>query len=343
MEGNAWLQVMASLCYCFLIGKLVPPSRSFLRLLLLLPVVCFFLYLPLNLHSFHLIGFSSFFIAWLANFKLLLFAFNKGPLSHFSLSPPRFIALTSFPIEFRDHNNNQKGKKSPLNYAIKSLLLIAVIRSCEYKDHFHPKLVLTLYTVQMYLTLEIIMAVFAAMGRTLLGVELEPQFNKPYLSSSPQDFWRRWNVMAKNILKLAVYKPTYSILIGVVGRKWTSLPAVFVTFLVSGLIHELIFYYLGRLRPTWEITWFFILHGLSVMAEIGFKKQLSGTTLRLPRVVSGPLTIGFVLVTMFWLFFPPLLRCNLFERVLQEYVAVIVFLKNATYYFPCAWNIIELM
>ncbi|KAI9123516.1 hypothetical protein K1719_004816 [Acacia pycnantha] len=88
MEGNAWLQVMASLCYCFLIGKLVPPSGSFLRLLLLLPIVCFFLYLPLNLHSLRLIGIFSFFIAWLANFKLLLFAFNKGPLSHPSLSPP---------------------------------------------------------------------------------------------------------------------------------------------------------------------------------------------------------------------------------------------------------------
>ncbi|KAI9123882.1 hypothetical protein K1719_005182 [Acacia pycnantha] len=59
-----------------------------------------------------------------------------------------------------------------------------------------------------YLTLEIILAVLAAMGRTLLGVELEPQFNKPCLSSSPQDFWKRWNVMDKNILKLAVYDPS---------------------------------------------------------------------------------------------------------------------------------------
>ncbi|KAI9124148.1 hypothetical protein K1719_005448 [Acacia pycnantha] len=337
MEGNAWLQVMASLCYCFLIGKLVPPSRSFLRLLLLLPVVCFFLYLPLNLHSLHLIGTFAFFFSWLTNFKLLLFAFNKGPLSHPSLSAPRFIALASLPIEFRDHsNNNQKGQKSPLNYAIKPLLLVVIIRSYEYKDHFHPKLVLTLYSAQMYVTLEIILAVFAAMGRTLFGVELEPQFNKPYLALSPQDFWRRWNVMAKNILKLAVYDPAHSISIGVVGREWASLPAVFVTFLVSGLIHELIFYYLGRLKPTWEITWLLILHGFSVMAEITLKKKLSGTAVRLPRVVSGPLTIGFVLVLTYWLFFPQLLRCNLFERALQEYAAMIVFLKNAPYYFPHA-------
>ncbi|KAI9124081.1 hypothetical protein K1719_005381 [Acacia pycnantha] len=185
-----------SMCYCFLTGKLVPPSRSFLRRLLLLPVVFFFLYLPLNLHSLHLIGFFSFFIAWLANFKLLLFAFNKGPLSHPSHSPPSFIALASLPIEYRDHNNNQKGQKSPLNYTIKPLLVVTIIRSYEYRDHFHPKLGLTLYIAHMYLTLKIILAVFAAMGRTLLGIELEPQFNKPYMSSSPQDFWRRWNVMA---------------------------------------------------------------------------------------------------------------------------------------------------
>ncbi|KAI9123537.1 hypothetical protein K1719_004837 [Acacia pycnantha] len=336
MEGNAWLQVMASLCYCFFVGKLVPPSRSFLRLLLLLPVVCFFLHLPLNLHSLSLIGIFSFFFSWLANFKLLLFAFNKGPLSHPSLSLPRFIALASLPIEFRDHNNNQIEQKSPLNYAIKPLLFVVIIKFYEFKDHFHPKLVLTLYSAHMYLTLEIILAVFAAIGRTLLGVELEPQFNKPYLASSPQDFWKRWNVMAKNILKLAVYDPAYSISKGLVGREWASLPATFVTFVVSGLIHELIFYYLGRLRPTWEITWLLILHGLSVMAEITLKKKLSGTAVRLPRVVSGPLTIGFVLVLTYWLFFPQLLRCNLFGRALQEYAAVIAFFKNAAYYFPCA-------
>ncbi|KAI9124274.1 hypothetical protein K1719_005574 [Acacia pycnantha] len=328
----AWLQVITSLCYCFLTGKLLPPSRSFLRLFLLLPVVFLFLYLPLNLHSLHLGGTFAFFIAWLANFKLFLFAFNKGPLSLPSLSLPRFIALASLPIKSHDdNNNNQKDQKSPLNYATKVLIFAAILRSYEYKDHFHPKLVLILYTVHIYLALEIMLAVFAAMSRTLVGIELEPQFNEPYLSSSLQDFWgRRWNLMATKILRPTVYDPTRSMCIRIMGRKWSSLPAVFATFLVSGLIHELIFYYLGRVRPTWEIMLFFILHGLCLVAEIGLKKQLSGTAVWLPRVVSGTLTIGFVLLTAFWLFLPPLLRCGGYERGLQEYAAVIAFVKNAT-------------
>ncbi|KAI9124050.1 hypothetical protein K1719_005350 [Acacia pycnantha] len=333
---NAWLQVIVSLSYCFLIGKLIPPSRPFLRLFLFLPVVSLFLYLPLLLHSVNLGGIFSFFIAWLANFKLFLFAFNKGPLSLPSLSLPRFIALASLPIKFHDHNNNksssnQKGRKSPLNYATKALILAAIIRSYDYKDRFHPKLLLTLYSVHIYLFLEIILAGFAAMGRRLVGVELEPQFNEPYLSSSLQDFWsRRWNIMVTQILRPTVYEPAYSLSIGIMGPKWASLPAVFTTFLVSGLVHELMFYYLGRVTPTWEVTWFFILHGLCLMVQIGLKKQLSGTVVQLPRVVSGPLTVGFVLVTAFWLFYPQLLQCNGDQRGLEEYAAVIVFVKNVT-------------
>ncbi|XP_028755304.1 acyl-CoA--sterol O-acyltransferase 1-like [Neltuma alba] len=335
MEGEilnyvkAWLQVIPSLSYCFLIAKLLPPSSSSLRLFLLLPVVCFFLYLPLNVHSLHLGGTFAFFIAWLANFKLFLLAFNKGPLSHPSLSLPRFILLASLPIKFHD-NQNQKGQKSPINYAIKALILAAIVRSYEYKEHFHPKLLLTLYSFHIYLTLEIILAVFATMSRTLVGIELEPQFNEPYLSSSLQDFWgRRWNLMATGILRPTVYRPTYSVFVLLMGRKWASLPAVFATFFVSGLVHELMFYYLGRARPTWEITWFFVLHGLCLVVEIGLKKQLSGTVW-LPRMVSGPFTVGFVLITAFWLFFPQLLRCNADQRVLQEYAAVIACLENVT-------------
>lgn len=210
---KAWLQVIPSLSYCFLVGKLLPPSRSFLRLFLMFPVFSLFLYLPLVLHSVHLGGTFAFFIAWLANFKLFLFAFNKGPLSFPYLSLSRFIAFASFPIKIHiplrhnnNNNNNQKGQKSLVNYAIKGLIVAGVARSYEYREHFHPKLVLTLYSIHIYLTLEIVLALFAAMSRALVGVDLEPQFNEPYLSSSLQNFCgRRWNIMASKILRPTVY------------------------------------------------------------------------------------------------------------------------------------------
>ncbi|KAI9123718.1 hypothetical protein K1719_005018 [Acacia pycnantha] len=77
--------------------------------------------------------------------------------------------------------------------------------------------------------------------------------------------------------------------------------------------------------------WFFILHGRCLAVEIGLKKQLSGTAVWLPRVLSGPLIIGFVLVTVFWLFLPQLLQCDGYERGSRSMLAaVIVFVKNAT-------------
>jgi hypothetical protein len=46
-------------------------------------------------------------------------------------------------------------------------------------------------------------------------------------------------------------------------------------FLVSGLMHELIFYYFTRAYPTWEVTWFFVLQGVCVAIEIVVKKAVT--------------------------------------------------------------------
>ncbi|XP_059663298.1 acyl-CoA--sterol O-acyltransferase 1-like [Cornus florida] len=345
MEGEinnfikVWISVFISLCYCYGIGKIVPKGTP--RLLTIVPVVCLFLALPLNLNSMHLGGTSAFFIAWLANFKLLMFAFGKGPLSDPSISLPQFAALACFPIKIKqdpppNHNSEQKppprnfrkGHKSPLNYATKFLLLAGLIRVYDYSEYIHPKVILFLYCFHIYFALEIILAMVAALARTLLGSELEPQFNEPYLSTSLQDFWgRRWNMMVSRILRPTVYEPILGLSTRLLGRKWAPLPATFSTFVVSGIMHELIFYYLGRVKPTWEITWFFLLHGACLLIEIAIKKVVKDRW-RLPRIISGPLTVVFVLSTGFWLFFPQLLRCNADARAFAEYAAVGAFVKN---------------
>ncbi|KAJ6429979.1 hypothetical protein OIU84_021400 [Salix udensis] len=72
-------------------------------------------------------------------------------------------------------------------------------------------------------------------------MELEPPSNEPYLSTSLQDFWgRRWNLMVTNLLRHTVYKPVRSSLGSLLGQ-WAPLPAVAASFLVSGLMHELLF------------------------------------------------------------------------------------------------------
>ncbi|EXB41568.1 hypothetical protein L484_013645 [Morus notabilis] len=332
---KVWLTAYASLFYCYVMGKLVP--KGIPRLLGIAPIVILFLFLPLNLSSMHLGGATSFFLAWLANFKLLLFAFAKGPLSSDpSISPRRFVAVACLPIKIQPHQKPQnpqkprkRGQKSLLNYSIKGLILALLVQAHRYYTHFMPKnLVLILYSFHIYLCLEIMLAIAAALARAVLGIELEPQFDEPYLSTSLQDFWgRRWNIMVTSILRPTVYEPVVNIATRVIGRKWASLPAVMGTFAVSAIMHELIFFYLGRLKSTWEITWFFVLHGACLTAEIGLKKAVAGK-FRLPRIVSGPLTVGFVMVTGFWLFFPPLLRFQADVRAFEEYAAVGAFLKN---------------
>nr|GMD02892.1 acyl-CoA--sterol O-acyltransferase 1-like [Ipomoea batatas] len=180
----------------------------------------------------------------------------------------------------------------------------------------------------MYLFIDIILALVAALARAVLGLELEPTFNEPYLSSSLQDFWgSRWNLMVNRILRPAVYSPFLDVSDKYLGRKWATYPAVIATFMVSGLMHELIYFYLSRVRPTWEVTWFFLLHGACVALEIAVKKALRGRC-RLPGILGTILTLGFFTLTVCWLFLPQLLRCDVLVKVLAEYAALGSFVKD---------------
>ncbi|KAJ4711539.1 acyl-CoA--sterol O-acyltransferase 1-like [Melia azedarach] len=357
-----WVSVAVCLCYCYVIGKTV--SKGVKRLIFVIPIVCLFLYLPLFLYSAHLGGTTAFFIPWLTNFKLLLFAFGLGPLSSDpSISLPLFVLVSALPIKIQrqnpspkshqnghtqetpspnshqngfltpspssPHEPDPKPKEGLVNYAIKGFLLAIMVRAYDYSDFIHPKLILLLYAFHIYFLLELILAVSAALARAILGLELEPQFNEPYLATSLQDFWgRRWNIMVATILRPTVYKPSLKICARFIGRKWAPLPAVFATFMVSGFMHELMFYYLGRMEPTWEVTRFFVLHGICLVVEIAAKKAVDGK-FRLPRLISGPLTVAFVMGTGLTMFFPHFSRCKVDTKAFEEYRAVGNFLSSS--------------
>ncbi|XP_059664404.1 acyl-CoA--sterol O-acyltransferase 1-like [Cornus florida] len=324
------ITVLASICYCHAIGKFIPKGPP--RLVAIFPIVGLFLYLPLNLSSVNLGSTTNFFISWLADFKLLLFAYGKGPLSP---NPPiplsRFITIACLPIKIQNHPSHQttqKSHKSPLNYAIKIMLFSTLLRSYSYKQYYHPKFIMLLYCFHIYLSLDLMLAMVGALVRALARLELEPQFDDPYLSSSLQDFWgRRWNLMVTGILRPTVYDPVRSISTRFIGRKWSPLPAVLATFFLSGMMHELIFYNFGRVKPTWEVTCFFLLHGMCLAVEIVIKKAVDGK-FRLPRIVSGPLVLVFVVVTGIRLFIPSFLRYGVDVRAGREAVAFVEFAKD---------------
>ncbi|KAK9133111.1 hypothetical protein Scep_012639 [Stephania cephalantha] len=315
----SWIAIYASIIYCYFISKNIKPGN--IRLISLLPIITLFTLIPLNLFSSpNLCGITAFFISCLANFKLFAFAFDKGPLSSSPISLIQFTSIASLPIKIKQSQGSKTvSLKSPLNYTIKFLLFAIVLRLYAYRSHLHHNIILTIYCLHVYLSLEIILALFAAPARALLKIEIEPQFDEPYLSTSLQDFWgRRWNLMVSGVLRSSVYEPVRLVLERVMRKRWSSAFAMMATFVVSGLVHELMYYYLTRAKPTWEVSWFFVVHGMCTAVEVLVKKSKFGEKLKLNRVVSGVLTIGFVTVTSFWLFFPQLVRNGVDLRAIEE-------------------------
>ncbi|GLT66606.1 hypothetical protein SLA2020_389630 [Shorea laevis] len=107
MEGEieksikVWIIAITSLCYCYYVVARI--RRGIMRLLSLLPIFYLFIILPLNLNSIHFAGLTIFFLVWLGNFKLLLFAFDQGPLTPLPPKLFHFISIASLPIKIKQH------------------------------------------------------------------------------------------------------------------------------------------------------------------------------------------------------------------------------------------------
>ncbi|KAL3733406.1 hypothetical protein ACJRO7_022865 [Eucalyptus globulus] len=169
--------------------------------------------------------------------------------------------------------------------------------------HGQPKRVLLLYPCMLYLYVDMI---------------LQMPSDEPYLSTSFQDFWgRRWNLTVTNAPQHTVYKPLKSFLEPHLWAAWATAAAVMAAFLVSGLMHELLYYDVTRARPTWEVTGFFVLQGACVVVEVVAKAAV-GERWRLSRAVLTPLTVGFMAATAMWLFFPQLIWNGADARAIKE-------------------------
>ncbi|XP_054819825.1 probable long-chain-alcohol O-fatty-acyltransferase 3 isoform X2 [Prosopis cineraria] len=285
-----YITVFLSLSYCFFIASRIPK------------------------------GLIALFITWLSTLKLVLFAFDSGPLS----SPPArslpiFILISCLPI--KTGQNPKKTPKLPLNLPIKTLLFLLLLPTVNHKQNLHPKLLLAIYCCLLYLLVDVVSGICNSVTKAVVGMELEMPSDEPYLSTSLQDFWgRRWNLMVTNVLRDAVYEPASSICGPILGPQRATMLGIVAAFVVSGLMHELIFYYVTREAPTWEVTRFFALHGLCVVGEFGVKKLLGQPNWGVCSAVYGPLTVAFVIGTAHWLFFSPLVRNGADERAAKEFM-----------------------
>ncbi|KAK7305188.1 hypothetical protein VNO77_43089 [Canavalia gladiata] len=323
-----WITTISCLCYCYYIASIIP--KGFFRFLSLLPIFYLFIILPLNLSSFHLGAPTALFLVWLSTFKLLLFTFNQGPLALSPTNIVHFISIAALPINPKASKTTiPKVEKPKWLLLSKLLILVMIIRAYDYRENLHPHIIIVLYGCHVYLGIELVLALVAAPFITVLGLEIEPQFNEPYLSTSLQDFWgRRWNLVVSRILRLTVYHPVYRMSIGFMGNFGARSGAVLATFLVSGLMHELLYYYVARAPPTWEVTWFFVVQGVCTRVEMVAKKLLLRRGWRLHGLVSGPLVLAFMAMTTGWLFFPQLIRNGVDIKGIKEYAILVDFFKS---------------
>lgn len=185
-----------------------PPPPGLPRLAAFVPVLAVLPFLPLAFRALHPRAISGFFLAWLAEFKLLLLASGQGPLDP-SLPLPAFVAIATFPVRQCDPTKNAAGSGlGPVTSAVMAALLAAIVSLYRYKERMNPYALLVLYSLHVYLALELVLACAAAAVRAVMGMDLEPQFDRPYLSAHLRDFWgRRWNLSVPAVLRPCVSHP----------------------------------------------------------------------------------------------------------------------------------------
>ena len=154
--------------------------------------------------------------------------------------------------------------------------------------HGLPLLVgIGLYTVQVYCDFSGYTDIALGSAR-VLGVELSPNFDRPFSARSITDFWRRWHISLSSWTNDYIYKPL---------SMWVSLStrwglggvllSVLVTFFVLGLWHG----------PRWSFVLFGLIHGAAVCLELLTQRPRAALAERLsPRaaaLVANALTVGF--------------------------------------------------
>lgn len=319
------------------------------RLIAGLPVIALYTALPWQLSSVHMRGMTSFMFMWVGSFKLLMLCFEVGPLATpwARSNLCHFMAVAAFPIRVRQSSSDGDFQTKFFNLTtlikviVEGSLLLLVIYMYSYRNRIPHGLIFVLYGVHIFLFLDVFMVSLAAVADACLGAELEPQFNRPYLSTSLEDFWgKRWNLVVTNLLRPSVYDPILHICWKTQKQSdkksekpplWARAVAVLMTFVVSGLMHEVILCCITETRsPSWEVTAFFIIHGFCVAIEVGLRRSSLFCYIKLPRFIAIPVIFIFICKTAIWLFFPTFTRSGADIKAIAEYELLI------NYFFPAS-------
>ncbi|CAM8878257.1 unnamed protein product [Rhodiola kirilowii] len=268
---NPTILLLLSLAHSYIfLTKIFLHNSAFVRLISIIPAFYIFLVIPWSFSSALIRSLLSYFIIWITSFKLLAYCFRTGPQVPCATSFLDFATVAIFPVKANDRVPHKNGtttsralvKKiqdaAPLAWLIIVLnLYIFVVE----KGQISNRLILLFYST--------VIVSWLVLTRFMTRYEVVPIFDKPYLSTSLQQFWgKKWNKYSSLMLRLNVYDPARYLLNPLIGTAPARLTATLTTLAVSGMMHEVMLYYItcGK-KPTWEASWYFLLQGISMGCE----------------------------------------------------------------------------
>ena len=120
----------------------------------------------------------------------------------------------------------------------------------------------------------------------VLGIKLMLNFDRPYISTSITEMWRRWHISLSNWIKDYLSTP---LMVGT--RNWGKQGIVFslfVTFLLMGLWHG----------AAWTFVVFGALHGIALVIEFLLRKTRKRLSKRMPK--KGFQFLAWLYTISFW-------------------------------------------
>ncbi|KAG0538704.1 hypothetical protein BDA96_03G259500 [Sorghum bicolor] len=326
LSALAWATLLAPACavYARFAARRLRPGIP--RLAALFPTFPVLVYMPWMFSSLHLRLFSSFFHTWLAVNKLVLLALDLGPL-HPRLPLLPFVLCAGLPIKvcrLRQQSQQHPPGAEFLRPCARSALLLSCLAMAYPYTGWLPLYALHyLYCVQIFLTLDLVFSCVMLVSAALMGgASLERQFNAPLAVASLNGFWgRQWNLMAVDLLRESAYEP--------VRARWGRDAGVLAAFLMSGLLHELLYWYLTLQQPRGEMLLFFMFHAAFQIAE---RWARAAGLWRPPRAVAYLVVTAFMVVTVSEMFFGPFVRAGTDVRLKEETMAVVELIWGARKY-----------
>ncbi|KAL4439034.1 hypothetical protein ABPG77_006971 [Micractinium sp. CCAP 211/92] len=329
-EAVLVLLTLAAAAYMDALGARLPPGGR--RLAAALPVLAAFFAAPLlydrvtePASTVVAINFP-----WLSNLTVVSWAMGRGALAQTRPLAGTFAFLLAGAAIPADATSARPGAAPPpahrsslLRVGFKLVLLLGAV--CAFECwHLPGPISSGLQSVTLYLFISSALEGAALVAWLLSGLPAAPQFDLPMLSSSLGDFWgRRWNTVAGIKHRQAVFEPICEGFVAKPGgskRRPSHLRralAVCATFAVSGVVHEMGYFYMtGRLSGRWML--FFSLQGPLLVIEAQLAAAARRAGLRVPRPLAILATLTVLQSLAGPLLFADMLKADLPRRVLHQ-------------------------